>query len=56
MKKRHLRPSINLMIELLTLLSAIYCIGTEDTFVCLATLTAFIAGCVILAKWGGQTC
>lgn len=52
--KRHLRPELTIALVIVTVLSAIYCVGTESTSLCMVSLVSFIFGTVVLSKYGGE--
>lgn len=51
---RHLRPELTIMVTLITVYSAIFALGTEDVKACLFTFLLFIAGMIILNRYGGE--
>lgn len=51
-KKRHLRSEFQLFLEILAVVCAIYCVGTEDAWMCVSMLIAFLTSIHIIRKYG----
>lgn len=49
-KKRHLRKPFAIALVAITCLSWIYCVGSEDTTVCMTSFAMFICGAWILGS------
>ena len=49
--KRHLRAEIQLPLAALTVVSCLYCIGSESTSVVLVSFVLTLAGMYVLAKY-----
>ena len=49
--KRHLRAEIQLPLAALTMVSCLYCIGSDSTSVVLVSFALALAGIYVLAKY-----
>lgn len=49
--KRHLRTEIQLPLAVLTMVSCLYCIGSESTSVVIVSFILALAGIYVLAKY-----
>ena len=49
-QKRHLRKAFAIPLVAITCLSGIYCVGSEDTAICMISFIMFICGTWILGS------
>lgn len=49
-QKRHLRKTFAIPLVVITCLSGIYCVGSEDTTICMISFVMFICGTWILGS------
>lgn len=51
-RKRHLSEEFQTFLEILTIICGIYCVGTEDVWMCVSMLIAFLTSIHIIRKYG----
>lgn len=52
MENRHLRPSLSILLMAIVATSAVVAIGTENTFLCIASFFTLIGGLLVGNKLG----